>query len=89
MKVELSKLERHILTNLLVTLEEYWHIKQIQPQLGIIQSLISRLNKDDCYLEEESDRKVLDSFIPEEIHKLNEYYMGEEFFKKNKTKTKK
>jgi hypothetical protein len=86
MKVELSKLERHILINLLVTLEEYWHVKQIQPQLGIIQGLTEKLNKDDCYLESELDGKILDSFVPEEIRKLHDYYTGEEFFKKNKVK---
>ena len=84
MKVELSQLERHIITNLLVTLEEYWHAKQIQPQLGIIQSITEKLNADDTYLEKDSDRKILDSFIPPDIQKLHEYYTGDKFWNENK-----
>jgi hypothetical protein len=84
MKVELSKLERHIITNLLVTLEEYWHAKQIQPQLGIIQSINEKLNTDDTYLAKESDRKIIDSFVPPEIHKLHDFYTSSEFWEKHK-----
>ena len=84
MKVELSKLERHIITNLLVTLEEYWHAKQIQPQLGIIQSIIEKLNTDDTYLDKELDRAILDSFIPPDIHKLHDHYTSARFTKENK-----
>jgi len=84
MKIELSQLERHIITNLLVTLEEYWHAKQIQPQLGITSAIIEKLNTDDTYLVKESDRKILDSFIPPEVNKLHEFYTGKEFLDKHK-----
>jgi len=84
MKIELSQLERHIITNLLVTLEEYWHAKQIQPQLGIIQGIIEKLNTDDTYLAKESDREILDSFISQEIHDLHEFYTSKEFWDKHK-----
>lgn len=84
MKIELSQLERHIITNILVTLEEYWFAKQIQPQLGIIQGITEKLNKDDTYLTKESDRKILDSFISPEIHKLQDYYTSEKFWNEHK-----
>jgi hypothetical protein len=84
MKVELSQLERHIVSAVLVTLEEYWHAKQVQPQLGIIQGIIEKLNKDDTYLANGRDGKILDSFVPPDIQKLHDYYAGEKFWSEHK-----
>ena len=69
MKVNLSKLERHILLNVICPLNTYW-IGDVTKQ-EIIGAIIQKLDADSTFLEDgENSRKLLDSFNSPEYNEF-------------------
>jgi hypothetical protein len=61
MKINLNKLERHILLNVICPLDTYWMKDDTKRE--ILEALIKKLDPDGSFLEDGSpSRRLLDSF---------------------------